>query len=94
MTGFDIKAYKTFKSCFDDIMSGDRDTSQVPKEKVDEYKELYESEQFQAGLGFIEFFENSYACSGICEEAMFFYTLPLSDGPPENTCLNHMKTAI
>lgn len=55
---------------------------------------MYDSDQFQAGLSFIEFFEEKYSCSGICDEAMFFYTLPLSKGPPASTCLGYMKKAI
>jgi len=94
LTGYDIQAYTTFKECFEDLKEGKRDTSQVPEEEVEKYKQLYESDEFNTAIGFIDYFEDEYECSGICSEAMFFYTLPLSDGPPSTTCLSHMKAKI
>ena len=45
-------------------------------------------------MKFITFFESKFTCSGICETSMFYYTLPLSEGPPTTTCLSYMKTEI
>jgi hypothetical protein len=59
-------------------MNGERDLSQVPEEEVEEYKELYESEKFQTALSFIDHFEGTFTCSGVCSTALFYYTLPMS----------------
>jgi len=80
--GYDIKSYKTFSECFDDMKDGNRTTDQVPEEDVKQYKELANSDQYKAAMDFITFFEGKFACSGICEKALFFYTLPMSAGPP------------
>jgi len=52
------------------------------------------SKEFKHAMDFITFFEGKFACSGICEKALFFYTLPMSDGPPTETCLSNMKKEI
>lgn len=45
-------------------------------------------------MGFVKYFEGTFTCSGICSSSMFYYTLPMSQGPPTTTCLTHMKTVI
>lgn len=45
-------------------------------------------------MDFIRFFEDKYACSGICESALFFYTQEMQAGPPSRTCLTNMKNVI
>lgn len=94
LTGFEIQAYKTFQSCFDDILAGNRDTAQVSEADVTEYKRQFDSEEFQAAMGFITYFEGEFTCSGICDSSLFYYTLPLDKGPPANTCLVNMKDVI
>lgn len=94
LTGYEIQAYKTFQDCFADIVEGNRDIEQISEEEVAEYKATYDSEEFKAGMGFIEYFEGQFTCSGVCESSLFYYTLPLDKGPPSNTCLSHMKEMI
>ena len=89
-----MQAYKTFKDCFDDIRSGKRDKDQISAKDVKEYKEKFESEEFQGAMSFITYFEKSFSCSGICSSSMFYYTLSLSMGPPNTTCLAHMKEKV
>lgn len=76
------------------MKEGNRTTDQVSQEDVDKYKDLANSDQYKAAMDFITFFEGKFACSGICERALFFYTLPMADGPPKSTCLNNMKEEI
>jgi len=94
MTEFDIPAYSTFKDCFTDLKGGKRDTRQVPEEKVKEYKKLAEDKSYKQALEFITYFEKEFTCSGICSTSLFYYTLPMAEGPPTTTCLFHMKEVI
>lgn len=80
--------------CINDIVEGKRSETQVPAEKVAEYKEKFDSEKYQKGLEFITFFEANWPCSGICDQALFYYTLPMSDGPPAETCLATLKEQV
>ena len=82
MEEYGIQAYKTFSACFDDLREGKRNTAQVSEEKAKEYQEKYNKEEFQQAMKFITFFEKKWTCSGICSSSMFYYTLPMSDGPP------------
>ena len=45
-------------------------------------------------MKFMKFFEETYKCSGICEPAFFYWTRPLSDGRPTQTCLTFLKNEI
>lgn len=45
-------------------------------------------------MTFIDYFEDTFTCSGICSSSLFYYTLPMSTGPPTTTCLVHMKDKI
>ena len=40
------------------------------------------------------YFEQKYACSGICNSAMFFYSLGTDVGVPQQTCLVGVKEEI
>lgn len=51
-------------------------------------------DKYKQGLKFITFFEKTWTCSGICEKSLFYYTLPMADGPPQVTCLSYMKEEI
>ena len=57
-------------------------------------KDLYDSEQMQNAMKLIGYFEENFTCSGVCEPSLFYFTLPLADGPPTTTCLSHMKGVI
>lgn len=46
------------------------------------------------GIKVIQYFENKYKCSGICTTALFYYSLDLSEGIPQNTCLTNLKSEI
>lgn len=76
------------------MKNGRRDERQVTAEQAKEYKEKYDSKAVQNAMKFLTYFESTFTCSGICESSMFYFTLPMADGPPSSTCLLHMKEVI
>ena len=42
----------------------------------------------------LNFFEKKYACSGICNPALFYYSLPISVGAPQIPCLVYLRAEI
>ena len=46
------------------------------------------------GIKILTYFENKYACSGVCTPALFYYSLQLNQGVPSDTCLAYMKQEI
>ena len=94
MDEYKIQAYKNFLFCFEDMKNGRRDTRQVSEEKAAELKQLYESREVQGAMDLVEYFETKFTCSGVCEKSLFFFTLPMKEGPPSETCLTYMKATI
>ena len=45
-------------------------------------------------MDLVEYFETKFTCSGVCEKSLFFFTLPMKEGPPTETCLTYMKEQI
>ena len=42
----------------------------------------------------IKYFESKYVCSGICNSALFYYSLTVELGPPQVTCLRYLKEEV
>lgn len=42
----------------------------------------------------LEWFEKKYTCSGICSPGLFYYSLDVSEGIPDTSCLLHLKSEI
>jgi len=42
----------------------------------------------------LTYFESKYQCSGICNTALFYYSLDLSIGIPTKVCLIYLKQEI
>ena len=42
----------------------------------------------------LTFFEQKYACSGICNPALFYYSLSTSVGAPSIPCLVYLRSEI
>jgi len=42
----------------------------------------------------IAFLEKKHKCNGMCKSALFYWTLPLTEGRPTQTCLTYMKQEI
>ena len=42
----------------------------------------------------VEYFENTYKCSGFCSEGLFFMSLPLSEGVPTEHCIDSLQEAF
>jgi hypothetical protein len=56
---------------------------------------LPDTETVNTGVKIIGYFESKYNCSGICTKPpLFYYTLDLSVGIPEATCLQFLKQEI
>ena len=55
---------------------------------------MAEGQEYQAGFNLIKGFEQKFSCSGICDTQLFYYTRPMSKGPPKSTCILHMKDQI
>lgn len=45
-------------------------------------------------MDFSSFFEGAYSCSGLCQPALFYYSLGLERGRPKNPCLLNLKDEI
>ena len=39
-----------------------------------------------------QYLEDEFNCSGICRPALFYFSNPISFGPPKNTCLKQVVT--
>lgn len=62
--------------------------------KLESYQTIAESTSYTTGLKFLEYFESQFKCSGICDTALFYWTRPITDGIPEQTCLTYLKDQI
>lgn len=47
-----------------------------------------------SALKLVQYFEQKYACSGICKTPLFYYSLDLSVGIPSTTCLMSLKSEV
>ena len=45
-------------------------------------------------MRYIKYIEDTYKCSGVCEQSLFYFSLPLSEGPPENLCFKDVWTDV
>ena len=83
--------YDTFSDCYQDILDGN--TPRVQPE-VEEFEDKWKDESLSMAIAFADYFEDLYQCSGICESPLFFYSLPLSEGKPDQVCLLHLKDEV
>ena len=40
------------------------------------------------------FLESKFGCSGICESGLFYFSQPITKGPPTGTCLNKIRVYV
>jgi hypothetical protein len=52
------------------------------------------AEADQTSVKLIGFFEKKYNCSGICKTPLFYATLPMSSGWPQEACLKNIQAEI
>ena len=45
-------------------------------------------------IDFANYFEKTYYCSGICESAIFYYALDITEGKPDKVCLMYLKEEV
>ena len=72
--------YRKFSDCYSDINAGR--TSRVQPEKT-QFRNRWEENQLSLAIDFANYFEQTYNCSGICESALFYYALDVTEGKPE-----------
>lgn len=51
------------------------------------------SSGYKAEVDYLRFFEEEYDCSGICEDALFYFSQPLSKGKPKS-CFADIKNDV
>jgi len=65
---------------------------------VDFAKKFYAQSMYGDIESYLTFFEDEYACAGICEHALFYFTRDVKDGIPPTSCLesisDEMKTSL
>ena len=84
-TSFDFSGegatvYRKFSDCYRDILTGN--TSRVQPE-VTEFRNRWRENQLSLAIDFANYFEQTYFCSGICESAIFYYALDVTEGKPD-----------
>lgn len=90
------KAYSNFAECANLIL----DAKEAEEQKAgydatnSPYKDVPSRKTIETGVSLLSFFESKYACSGVCESALFFYSLDLNEGVPSSTCLSDIKEEI
>jgi hypothetical protein len=51
-------------------------------------------EALNGSFTILKYFEARYTCSGLCDPALFYYSLDMSEGVPMKSCLLYMKQEI
>lgn len=86
--------YKNFEDCHEALQL-----------KLDEYEDNSEptpiylqdvplSASIDVGINVLSYFEEKYTCSGICEPGLFYFSLDVAKGIPDQTCLSFAKEEI
>ena len=83
--------YRKFADCYRDILDGK--TSRVQPELA-KFRNRFEEGNLSLAIDFANYFEEAYGCSGICKAALFYYSLPVTQGKPEKVCLMHLKEEV
>lgn len=79
--------YTTFTKCYDAVQKAATEAGEP--EPTEEKVEKHDS-----AMKVISFFESKYTCSGICEKALFYYSLELTTGIPTKSCLASVNEEI
>ena len=87
------ESFATFAECFlaKAENSAPPGASEGARAQAEKYQQIMTSSGYNAATGFLEYFEEAFACSGICQTSLFYWTRPLSDGIPKVTCLKYLK---
>jgi hypothetical protein len=83
--------YSKFSDC-NTYLQGQYEADTTPEKT--EYGWVPHGSTIDMGIKVITFFEAKYTCSGICNPALFYYTLDLSEGIPTSSCLQYLKSEI
>lgn len=83
------KTYSKFIDCVENL-----ETLAAANADPNAATEEEDNGKSETALKVISFFEAKYTCSGICNKALFFFTLDMDQGVPESTCLKAINKEI
>ena len=63
-------------------------------EDTNPWAKVPSGQKVETAIDVLSYFEDKYKCSGICKTALFYYSLPLADKIPKDTCVSHLKDEI
>jgi hypothetical protein len=63
-------------------------------ESTENNSDIPKGKAIDTGIKILKYFEQKYECSGVCEPALFYYSLNLNKGIPSTTCLSYMKEEV
>jgi len=84
------QTFETYKACIESE-TGSPSQSEYFKAFA---KAFRDQGNFSDVMEFIEFFESEYQCAGICTEALFSWSVSVTQGRPTETCLISIKDDI
>lgn len=75
----------SFEECFNSKIDGKFE--QLPERFKDEQsREAYKDFSQKESIATLKLFENKYSCSGFCDVPLFYFSKPVTDGPPSRDC--------
>ena len=84
-------SFESFNQCYDSWKS------KAQKDSTIKFDELFYTDSILRGSSLLSFYtqaENIFECSGMCRPALFYHTLPITEGYPKQTCLQEMKQFV
>lgn len=86
--GLNLVNFTTYKQC---IMETEETTSLSAGSFPIFAKKFREQDDFSTIMEWIEFFEEEYSCSGICEPVLFYWSKSIEIGRPTKSCVGSIK---
>lgn len=90
--------YTNFKQCNEALKAKKEaweiENPEPEEDEVNPYDTIPTGRTTDTAISFLSYFEKKYTCSGICNYALFYYSLSLEKGTPGTTCLSYLKTEI
>lgn len=73
----------------DDFQRGRAPNEKLPKDPSGLYLYTHEDD-----YEVYQIFEDDFNCSGMCRQGLFYFENPITYGPPDKTCLLHLKQSL
>ena len=86
--------FQNFTQCSDWLISEKEAARDDPDYETSVYYDMPSENMIEAGVSLLSYFEEKYTCSGVCDTALFYYALDLSEGVPRENCLANIKEEI